>query len=279
MAVVGESTASRVGVRAALIAFLVLMIFPVYWMVNTSFEPDHFIQTVNPTWFPFHATLAHFSDAIHKPLFWRYALNTVVASVATVVVSIAVALCAALALARFQFRGRRFFAVIIFVVQMVPQTALIIPLFLALRQANQLNRLPGLVAAYVAWVLPFCIWTLQGFVRAVPVDIEEAAMVDGCSRSKAFVKVVLPLITPGLVATSIFAFIQAWNQYLLPYVIMQDQHQYTLTVWLVSFSTNRGTDFGGLMAASALFTLPVFLLFLAVHRKMVSGLAAGAVKG
>jgi len=200
-------------------------------------------------------------------------------SAATVVISLVVAFLAGTAVSRFRFRGRKFFLVVVIVVQMVPLTAMIIPLFLVLRDVDMLNRLPGLVATYVVFVLPFTIWTLRSFIDGVPIELEEAAMVDGCSRVQAFRKVLLPLIAPGLVATAIFAFIQAWNQFLFPLVLMQHQDKYTLTVWLVSFSTNRGTDFGGLMAASTLFTLPVVILFLLVQQRIVSGLTAGAVKG
>ena len=198
---------------------------------------------------------------------------------ATVLLSLVVAFLAASAVARFRFRGRTLFLVSVIAVQMVPITALVIPMFIALRQVNMLNRLPGLIATYVALVLPFTVWTLRGFIQGIPVELEEAAMVDGYSRPQAFRRVLLPLIMPGLVATAIFAFIEAWNEFLLPLVLMQDQTRYTLTVWLVSFSTNRGTDFGGLMAASTLFTLPVVVFFLIVQRRVVSGLTAGAVKG
>lgn len=274
-----QSRGGSLAVNAVALAFFVVMVFPVYWMVVTAFKPNSEIQSPTPTFFPLQFTLSHFADAIHKQYFWRYTFNSMVVSVATVAVATAVALCAALALCRFSFRGRRFFLVLIVVVQMVPLTALTIPLFIELRQLDLLNRLPGLVLAYVAFVLPFTIWMLRGFVQAVPADLEEAALVDGASRAQAFRRVILPLIVPGLVATSIFAFIQAWNQFLFPLVLMQQQSKYTLTVWLASFSTNRGTDFGGLMAGSALYTLPVLVLFLVIQRKVVTGLTAGAVKG
>jgi N,N'-diacetylchitobiose transport system permease protein len=265
--------------NAVALVALVVMLFPVYWMVLTAFKPRSEIITSTPDFSPLHSTLAGFSDAIHKPYFWDYVGNTAVVSVATVAISLAIGLLAALALSRFAFRGRKFFLVVLLAIQAVPQTALLIPLFFTLQRLHQLNELSGLTATYVIFDLPFAIWMLRGFVHAVPKEVEEAAMVDGCTRLGAFRRVLLPLIVPGMVATAIFAFIQAWNQYVYAYVFMQQNDRYTLTVWLYSFSTNRGTDYSGLMAASVLYTLPVVVLFLLVQRKVVSGLASGAVKG
>jgi N,N'-diacetylchitobiose transport system permease protein len=271
--------AGSFALNAGAIVFGAVMLFPVYWMVLTAFKPTGDILTPTPDFSPLHSTLAGFGDAIRKPFFWDYVANTVVVSVATVAISLAVGLLAALALARFDFRGRKLYLVVLLAIQAVPQTALVIPLFFTLQRLHQLNELSGLTATYVVFDLPFTIWLLRGFVYGIPRDIEDAARVDGCSRIGAFRRVLLPLIVPGMVATSIFAFIQAWNQYLFAYVFMQQNDRYTLTVWLQAFSTNRGTDYSGLMAGSVLYTVPVVLLFLVVQRRVVSGLAAGAVKG
>ncbi|HTX01301.1 MAG TPA: carbohydrate ABC transporter permease [Acidimicrobiales bacterium] len=271
--------AGLLGLRAGAVIFSLVVLFPVYWMVLTAFKPQSQILTPTPDFSPLGSTLAGFSDAIHKPFFWDYVANTVIVSVATVAISLAVGLLAALALARFNFRGRKLYLVVLLAIQAVPQTALVIPLFFTLQRFHQLNELSGLTATYVVFDLPFAIWLLRGFVLGVPRDIDDAARVDGCTRLGAFRRVLLPLIAPGMVATSIFAFIQAWNQYLYAYVFMQQNDRYTLTVWLQAFSTNRGTDYSGLMAGSVLYTLPVVLLFVLVQRKVVSGLAAGAVKG
>lgn len=257
----------------------VVMVFPVYWMVLTALKPQSDILSSTPDFSPLHLTLAGFRDAIGKPFFWDYVGNTAIVSVATVVVSLVIGVLAALALARFSFRGRKLYLVVLLAIQAVPQTALVIPLFFTLQRLHQLNALSGLTATYVIFDLPFAIWMLRGFVQGIPADLEDAAMVDGCGRLAAFRRVILPLIAPGMVATAIFAFIQAWNQYLFAYVFMQQNNKYTLTVWLQAFATNRGTDYSGLMAGSVLYTLPVVVLFVIVQRKVVSGLAAGAVKG
>ena len=200
---------------------------------------------------------------------------------AVVLVSVVLAFLAALALAKFRFYGRRAFVVIVFGVQMVPLAALIIPLYITLQRASdQVDKLSGVVVAYVALVLPFCVWTLRGFIAGVPKELEEAAMVDGSTRLGAFVRILLPLVGPGLVATSIFAFIQAWNEYIIAYVLLSSASKQTLTIWLANFTTGttRGVDWGTLMAAATLTALPVIIFFVLVHRRIAFGLTAGAVK-
>src|SRR2546427_2043256 len=164
-------------------------------------------------------------------------------------------------------------------VQMVPLNALVIPVYLLLDSVGQVDSLLGVIAYYLAIVLPFMIWTLRGFVANVPVDLEEAAMVDGATRVSAFVRIVFPLVAPGLVATAIYGFIQAWNEYIIAYVLLSSNSKQTLTIWLASFTTQHGTDWGGLMAGATLTALPVVVFFLIVQRHVVGGLTAGAVKG
>jgi N,N'-diacetylchitobiose transport system permease protein len=162
---------------------------------------------------------------------------------------------------------------------MVPLTALVIPVYLLLDKVGQVDSLLGVIAYYLAIVLPFMIWTLRGFIANVPVDLEEAAMVDGASRLGAFLRIVFPLVAPGLVATAIFGFIQAWNEYIIAYVLLSSSSKQTLTIWLASFTTQHGTDWGGLMAGATLTALPVVVFFLIVQRHVAGGLTAGAVKG
>jgi len=167
----------------------------------------------------------------------------------------------------------------VMIVQMAPFEALLVPFFLMLRGLNLLNQLPSLILIYFIFTMPFTIWTLRGFVISIPPELEEAAMVDGASRFQAFMRVVFPLLAPGLVATSIFAFVTAWNEFLYAFVFMTDEAKFTLPDWLSSFRTAFGTDWGAIMAASSTFTIPVLVFFLLVQRRLVSGLTAGAVKG
>ena len=273
-----RSRAVRWALNATAVAFCAVWIFPVYWMVNTAFKPYGDILTSTPKFAPLPLSLANFDDAVHKPFFLQYLRNSLLVTGAVVVLSIVVAFFAATALTRFRFRGRRGFLIAVLAVQMVPQPALVIPLFLSLRGAHLLNNLAGLMFTYLALVLPLSIWTLRGFLHGIPVELEEAAMVDGASRSVVLRRILLPLVMPGVIATSVFGFITAWNDYVFAYVMMKDQANYTLPVWLVSFSTNTGTDYGGLIAGSTLFALPVVAFFMAIQRRLVTGMTAGAVK-
>ena len=260
------------------LVFLV-MIFPVYWMVATAFKPGSDIFADTPVWFPTHPTLSNFSDAIHRPHFWTSIRNSLIVVVAVVTISLVLAFLAALALAKFRFYGRKAFIVLIIGVQMVPLNALIIPIYLVLSKAHQVDKLSGLVITYLTFVLPFTVWTLRGFLLGVPPELEEAAQVDGSTRFGAFIRILLPLIGPGLVATSIFAFIQAWNEYLMASVLVHSAGNETLTLWLAGFITDRGTAWGPLMAGATLTALPVVLFFVAVQRRIAFGLTAGAVRG
>jgi N,N'-diacetylchitobiose transport system permease protein len=260
------------------LAVFLVMVFPVYWMVATSFKPGNDVLSYTPQWLPSSPTLANFRDAIGRPYFWDNVKNSLIVVVSVVAASLVLAFLAALALAKFRFYGRRGFVVIIFAVQMVPLAALIIPLYIMLSRVQQVDTLTGVVVTYVAFVLPFCVWTLRGFVAGIPKELEEAAMVDGSTRFGAFVRIMLPLVAPGLVATSIFAFIQAWNEYIIAYVLLSSQDKQTLTIWLANFTTLRGTDWGSLMAGASLTALPVVVFFVLVHRRIAFGLTAGAVK-
>ena len=271
--------ARRVGVNLVGLLVLALMVFPVYWMVLTAFKPGSDVLSFTPEFFPKNPTLANFTDAINRPYFWENVKNSLIVVGAVVVLSVVLAFLAALALAKFRFYGRRGFVVIIFAVQMVPLNALIIPLYVTLSRVGQVDRLTGVIVTYLTFVLPFCVWTLRGFIVGVPKELEEAALVDGSTRFGAFFRILLPLVGPGLVATSIFAFIQAWNEYLIAYVLLSSQENQTLTIWLANFTTLRGTEWGPLMAGATLTALPVVVFFVLVHRRIAFGLTAGAVRG
>ena len=258
---------------------LVVMVFPVYWMVSTAFKPGQKILSYTPEWFPIPATLSNFTEAINRAHFWDAVRNSLIIVTIVVALSVVLAFLAALALARFRFYGRKAFIVIILGVQMVPLTALIIPLYILMSRVDQVDKLSGVIVMYLTFVLPFSVWTLRGFLLGVPRELEEAAMVDGATRFGAFVRILLPLVAPGLVATSIFAFIQAWNEFIIAYVFLQDPEKQTLMVWLASFTSLRGTEWGPLMAGATLCALPVVVFFLLVQRRIAFGLTAGAVRG
>jgi len=198
----------------------------------------------------------------------------------TVAISMVLAFLAAVALAKYRFTGRQLFIVLVIGIQMLPQAGLIIPLYVVLARYHQVNALTGVIVTYMTFVLPFSVWTLRGFLLGIPKELEEAAMVDGSTRLGAFVRVLLPLMGPGLVATSVFAFVTSWNEYIFARVLLSDQSKQTVTVWLSYFlGSSRHTDWGALMAGSTLTAIPVVVFFLLVQRKIAFGLTAGAVKG
>jgi N,N'-diacetylchitobiose transport system permease protein len=262
------------------IAVFVVMVFPVFWMISTAFKSNDQIVALNPTWFPLHPTLQHFRDAINKPFFWEDVKNSLIVVLVTVAISMVLAFLAAIALARYRFSLRTIFIFLVIAIQMLPSAGLIIPLYVVLARYHQVNALTGLVVTYMTFVLPFCVWTLRGFLLGIPKELEEAGMVDGSTRVGVFIKILLPLMAPGLVATSVFAFVTTWNEYIFARVLLNDQSKQTVTVWLSYFlGSSRHTDWGALMAASTLTAIPVVLFFLAVQRRIAFGLTAGAVRG
>ncbi|WP_219105969.1 carbohydrate ABC transporter permease [Austwickia sp. TVS 96-490-7B] len=259
------------------IALLTFTLFPAYWMVSTAVDPHASARGGNLL--PSGVSWEHVQLVWSRAGFGRYLMNSAIVAALTVTVSSLVALLAAVAVARFQFRCRTTVMVMILIAQMIPLEALVIPLFLQARSLHMLNSLLGLSIVYLAFSLPFAVWQLRGFVAAIPREVEEAAYVDGCSWIQMFRQILLPLVAPGLVATSVFSFITAWNEFIFALTFLQDQQKYTVAIGLQKFFGENTADWGSIMAASTLLTMPVVLFFLAVQHRMVSGLSAGAVKG
>ncbi|WP_405478047.1 carbohydrate ABC transporter permease [Streptomyces canus] len=252
--------------------------FPVYWMLNTAFKPAKDAIDPDPSLLPTGLTLSNFSRALDIADFWGPVGRSLIVSLSVVAIGVVVGTLAALAISRFAFRGRKIVIVGILAVQMIPLVAMIIPVFLLLNDLDQYDKLSGLIITYLTFILPFTVWTLRGFIVNIPKELEEAAMVDGCSPTGAFLRVVFPLLAPGMVATSVYAFIQAWNEYLYALMLLSQKNQ-TATVWLGNFTTKHGTEYAPMMAGSTMMAVPIVVLFLLVQRKMAAGLTAGAVKG
>jgi N,N'-diacetylchitobiose transport system permease protein len=272
------SAATRAFKIVAVIVLLAFTVFPVYWMLVTAFS-SRAGTSGGGELIPVDPTLDNFRFVLDEGGFLTYLRNSVIVAIGTVAVSGLLALFAAVAVARFRFRFRTSILVMILIVQMVPLEAMVIPLFLQVRSLELLNTLLGLAIVYVAFSLPFAIWMLRGFVAAVPVDIEEAAYVDGASWLRMFRSVLLPLVAPGLVATSVFSFILAWNEFIFALTFMSDDTKYTVAVGLRQFFGQYGTNWGAVMAGSTLITVPVMIFFVLVQRRLASGLVSGAVKG
>jgi N,N'-diacetylchitobiose transport system permease protein len=274
------STAGRRALGVLAVAVALVWAFPVYWMLSSAFLPTNRLRTAEPTFFPVDGTLSNFRRVLEDDGFLAAVRTSLAVTLLTVAVAILFAFLAALALSRYRFRGRRSFVVTVLVVQMIPAEGLFISQYAMLDAWGLVNAVAGLTLVYVAAVLPFTIWMLRGFVSGVPVELEEAAMVDGCSRTGAFFRITFPLLAPGLVASGVYGFLQAWNEYTLALVVMTDPAQRTLPLWLQGLvEANRATDWGVVMAGASLIAVPVIVFFLFVQNRMTAGLTAGAVKG
>jgi N,N'-diacetylchitobiose transport system permease protein len=286
----GRPRAGRAARRFALngtgVVVALVTLFPIFWMVSTAFKPSAEIFSLTPHPVPLHPALGNFSAVMNGRAaglgisFWVFARNSLYVTVTSVVLASVISLLAAVAVARFRFRFRAAYLVMLLIVQMIPMQALVIPLFIDFRGLGMLDSLTGLILIYAAYALPISVWLLRNFVAAVPKDLEEAAAIDGASPARIFWRILFPLVAPGLVATSIFSFITAWNEFIFALTFLgTDQGKYTLPIY-VQYFFGRGTaDWGSIMAASTIYTIPVVVFFLFVQRRMVGGLVAGAVKG
>lgn len=272
----------RVLLSILAIVIALLWVFPVYWMVNSAFIPTAVLQQFTPTFFPLHGTLSNFTGALADGSFFRALGMSVAITLTVVVFCILFAFLAAIAISRFRFRGRKSFVLAVLIVQMLPAEGLFIAQYKMVASVHLLDSVIGVSVIYIAAVVPFTIWMLRGFVAGIPADLEEAAMVDGLSRFGAFMRITFPLLAPGLVASGVYAFLQAWNEFTVALVLLPSEAAQTLPLWLRGFvqaSATRETDWGQVMAASSLVAIPVIVFFLIVQGRLTSGLVSGAVKG
>ena len=256
--------------------------FPVYWMLNSSLLPGVVLERTTPTLLPFGGSFKNYAAVTADGTFLRALGISLAVAVIVVACCLAFAFLAALAISRFRFKGRRSFVLAVLFIQMLPAEGMFIAQYKLMGSLGLLNSILGVSIIYVAAVVPFTIWMLRGFVAGVPADLEEAAMVDGLSRTQAFLRITFPLLAPGLVASGVYAFLQAWNEFTVALVILQDSGSQTLPLWLRGFiqqSASRAIDWGEVMAASTLVAVPVIVFFLFVQGRMTSGLVSGAVKG
>jgi N,N'-diacetylchitobiose transport system permease protein len=267
----------RIVTAVLTIALCLFALFPFYWMVASAF--DKYVGTTGALW-PSQVTLAHFAYVMTEGKFGLYLRNSLLVALVVVVASSFIALLASVAVARFRFAGRRAILLLVLVIQMVPMEALVIPLFLQAKQLDLLGKLTGLMVVYTALALPFGVWMLRGFVAAVPIDLEEAAYLDGATWWKMFFHVLFPLVVPGLVATSVFSFITAWNEFVFAMTMLGPQiDKYTVSIGLRAFFGLHANDWGAIMAGSTIITIPVMIFFIAVQKRLAGGLTSGAVKG
>ena len=276
-----NSIPAYVVIVAILVVFLVWTLFPMYWMFSTSIKQTVHVFDLPPEIFPSAPTFEHYlhldQGSIKVSIFF---MNSVINSIGTVLLALVLAVLAAYALSRVKFRFRKAVSVGILTTQMFPLVVLLIPLYLLYKNLHLLNTYQGLILAFTSFTLPFSIWMLKGFIDSVPIEVEESAFIDGCSRLQILTKILLPLIVPGLVATGVFAFLDAWNNLLFPLMLVSKPSMKTLPPGMIlAFAGEFKHDWGGMMATSMIVSLPVVVAFVLVQRFLVEGLTRGAIKG
>ena len=287
----------RVIAYAVLAAVTFVICFPLVWSVTTSLKPKSEIFAYPPTLLPQAPTLENYrallqgratyfqggtasvAQAAPSDYFVAWFINSVLVSVGTTLITITVSTLAAYSLTRFQFRGQRFVPYFSLIGYMVPSIIFVFPMFLVMVDLNLTDSLWSLVFGYVCITLPFCMWLMWAFFRGIPIEIEEAALVDGASRLQVFRQIVLPVAFPGIIAAAIFSLIVSWNDYLFGRVFMNSLENMPLTVGVMHFFEGTHVDWGLMMASSVLMTVPMAILFMLLQRHLVAGFGAGAVKG
>lgn len=268
-----------VATYAVLLVFVLFSVFPIWQVVNISLRPGDRLLTTDLEWIPSNATLDNFSNLFTKHDFLRWLFNSTFVSVIVTLTGTLLASTAGYAFSRFAFWGKKFGLLSLLTTQMFPATMLLLPMYIMLINLGLINSYLGVIIVYSATALPFCIWTMKGYYDTIPVSLEEAARIDGCTQFGAFYKVILPLAAPALVITALFSFMAAWSEYLVAAQILQDSELWTLPLGLKSFEASMSKEWGLYGAGSLIVMIPVVVLFLALSRWLVSGLTLGSVKG
>jgi ABC-type glycerol-3-phosphate transport system permease component len=276
---VSSTWLARAAIVVCVSALMAACLFPFAWMVLSSFKLPQELYTLPPTWLPRRPTLDNFRQVLFASNVPRYFLNSLVISVGSTALALSLAVFAAYGFARFRFPGRRACQAFILVGQLLPTAAIIIPLFVTLRYLGLVNTYLGLILVYLILTLPLSVWMLSSYFRAIPVELEEAAIIDGASRLAVLFRITLPLSLPGVVSVVVYAFVTTWNEFIFALVFAHDSHVKTLPIGIAEFTSEFNTDWGAVMAASLVMTLPIAVAFLAMQRLFVGGLTAGAIKG
>jgi len=264
-------------------AIFLYAIFPFYWVLRSAFTPDGDLFKTPVQYFPIHATLQNFREVLSSGQFQDALINSTIVAISVVLVALAAGALAAYALGRFNFRGRSVTLYVMLSMTTFPQIAILGALYTMINSFGLFNDLKALILSYMIFTLPFTVWVLTSFMRALPKDLEEAAYIDGASPFQVFYKVMLPLVAPGLVTTGLLAFIAAWNEFLYALSFTETTDKHTVPVAIVQFTGKSGSTFqipwGQIMAATVVVTVPLIVLTLILQRRILAGLTAGAVKG
>jgi len=270
---------TQVWVHVLVWAFVLFAVFPVLQIVGISLRPGDQLYSTELSIIPDNATLDAYRIMFTEKPFMLWMRNSVIVAVGTAVIGVALASLGGFAISRYRFIGRGAALQGILMTQMFPATMLLLPLYLMMRKLHLVDTLGGVMVAYVATALPFCVWTMKGYYDTIPVDLNEAALIDGCSPFQAFVRVTLPLSAPALVITGLFSFMTGWSEFMVARVLLTSQELATLPLGLESLFTTYQTEWANYAAGSLLVSLPVVVLFLVLNRFLVSGLTLGSVKG
>jgi len=271
---------AQTGLSYTILVVLALMVlFPFYWMTVTSFKSEDQMRSLVSMFWPKPFATENYEQLVRKTEFVAWYKNSVFVAVTSTLLATAVGTIGAYALARLRFFGRGFLASATLITYLVPPSILFIPLYAQMRNLGLANSLSGLIAAYPSFTVPFVTWLLMGYFESIPEELEEAAMIDGATRFGAFWRIVLPLSMPGVLAAGLYAFTQAWNEFLYALVFITDGRLRTLPVGLASFITGDVYGWGYLMSGAVLTTLPVIAAYIYLQKYMVEGLTAGGVKG
>ncbi len=270
-----------IGSYVIIFFFAIIALFPFFWMIRTALSPTSESFELKPKLLPSSLTIDNLTRVLTSPNipFLKYFQNSIIVSVSTTLLVIVVGSWGAYALARLNFKGQRTFGASLLLIQMFPGILLIIPLYVILAKLGLINNFVGLAIAYTTLNLPFVVWLLRGYFLSIPSEIEDAARIDGCTYFGVLWRVVLPLAAPGLAAVATLAFVNSWNEFLIAYVLINDDSQKVLSIGLASYVDQFTTDYSGLFAMATLTTLPVVIVFMVFQRYLVGGLTTGSVKG
>jgi multiple sugar transport system permease protein len=259
--------------------FLVFTVFPLYWIFVTSLKPSNEMFTLPIQYWPENVTFENYINIIKISNFDVYILNSLILSLVSGVISLIIATLGGYVLARFEFKGKSQVIFAFFITQMIPLFIGLAPLYLLMSKLELINRLPSLMLMYTVMMVPFCTVMMKGFFERIPSSLEEAAMIDGCSRITALYKVIIPVMLPGLAATFIFAFVQCWNELFLAVMFIDKEEAKTIPVAMNSFITKFDIDWGSMSAATVLSVIPTLLLFAFAQKYIVEGMTQGSIKG
>ncbi len=268
----------RVILIALQLVLVVVVLLPFFWMFSVSLKPADEPFAIPARLWPERPTLANYQNAFY-PEFRRYFLNSIIVSLVTIAISIGVGLLAAYSFSRFRIRGFRFLLVAIILAQMFPVATMIIPIYKIVRGFNLLDTYPALIIAYLTITLPVTIWMLLGFIRNIPLELEESALTEGATRLQAFWRIVVPLARPGIVATAVWIAVVTWQEFIFALAFTSRREMRTVSVGMSDFIGQYGIRYGELMASSVMVSLPIIVVFFFLQRQFVAGLTAGATKG